>query len=160
MGFDYGNAEAWETSTDVMLPVGNHIVTIVDPIPGMSSSDNPEIQLRVENDRGAMRDWLQITDKSIGKIVQLFDAAGVDRPGEGEFDEATGALTAACINRLNGKKVGVVIREEQDNRDPTKMRSRIKGYVEPSRVNEKESDVPSGGVPATAGSSRSDDIPF
>jgi hypothetical protein len=158
--FDYGSTEAWETSTDVMLTVGNHVVTIVDPVPGESSAHNPEIQLKVENDKGSMRDWIQITDKTVGKVVQLFDAAKEPPPGEGEFNPDTGALTQACLDRLNGKKVGVVIREEA-NQDPSKPpRSRIKGYVEASRVNEKQSDVPSDGVAVAAGSSRTDDIPF
>jgi hypothetical protein len=135
MSFDYGSAEAWKVSTDTMLPVGNHVVTIMDPIMGEAGTGNPQIELRVENEQGKMRDWLVITPNTIGKVVSVFDAAGVERPQPGEFNPDSGVLTDRCVDRLHNRKVGVVVREEVDNRDTSKMRRRIMGYLDAHQMN-------------------------
>lgn len=138
MSFDYSGAEAWKVQ-DSMLPVGDHVVTISDPMTGQSSGGYPQIELRVENELGSLRDWLVITPAAIGKVVQVFDAAGIERPQDGEFDPQTGALEQSYVDRLHNRKVGVIVREEPDNRDPSKMRRRIMGYTD---VHQITSDIP------------------
>jgi hypothetical protein len=137
-----------------MLPVGSHVVTITDPVMGQASTGNPQIELRVEGDLGSMRDWLVITPNTIGKVVSVFDAAGIERPQDGEFDPDTGVLTDACVDRLHNRKVGVVVREEPDNREPGKMRRRIAGYVDAHQL---MSDIPAdtSGLPPVSAPSTS-----
>jgi len=153
MSFDYQSTEAWKVQ-DSMLPVGDHVVTIVDPRSGDSSGGFPQVELRVENELGSLRDWLVITPNTIGKVVMVFDAAGVARPQDGEYDPETGKLTDACVDRLHNRKVGVIVREEPDNRDPTKMRRRIMGYTDASQIT---SDIPAdtGGLPTASAASSS-----
>jgi hypothetical protein len=165
MSFDFQNADAWSVSTDTMLPVGNHLVTIQNPVMSETSTGKPQLELKVENELGAIRDWLVITPNSIGKIVMLYDAAGVERPQEGEFNPENGWLTDAAVDRLHGRKVGVVIREEVDNRDPSKMRRRVMGYTD---AHQMASDIPADttGLPAVPAASASrpadedDKVPF
>jgi len=160
--FDYGGAEAWKVQ-DQLLPIGDHVVTIINPMSGDSSGGFPQVELRVENELGSLRDWLVITPNTIGKVVMVFDAAGVDRPQDGEFDPETGKLTDACVDRLHNRKVGVIVREEPDNRDPTKMRRRIMGYTDVAQIT---SDIPAdtAGLPTAPSSSRPADederVPF
>lgn len=160
--FDFQAAEAWKVS-DAMLPPGDHLVTIVNPIVSESSGGYPQIELRVENAQGSLRDWIVILPSTIGKVVSVFDAAGVARPQEGEFDPETGRLTDATVDRLHNRRVGVVVRQEPDNRDPTKLRTRIQGYVDVSQIG---SDIPAdtSGLPVAPSSSRppneDDRVPF
>lgn len=161
MGFDYGEAEAWQVST--VLPIGNHVITIDDALSDFNRNNNPEIQLWISNNAGNMRDWVAITEKSIGKVAALFDAAGVQRPQPGEFDPQTGKLTQQCVDRLKGKKAGVVVREEPDFKDPSIMRNRPAGYVPVSQIG----GMPGGGSASSAPSTSpaaarktADAIPF
>jgi len=164
MSFDYSGTEAWKVQ-DSLLPIGDHVVTIVNPMAGQSSGGYPQVELRVESEIGSLRDWIVITPSTIGKIVQVFDAAGVDRPQDGEYDTETGALTDACVDRLHNRKVGVVVRDEPDNRDPTKMRRRVQGYVDAHQIT---SDIPANtaGLPQPSAPSASrpadedDKVPF
>jgi hypothetical protein len=161
MSFDFQNEKAWETSTDTLLPIGNHPVEIEEAESDHAqSSGNPQLKLRVSNSQGAMRDWISITPSTVGKVVQVFDAVGVERPKEGEFDPATGKLSDACVRRLLGQKVGVVVREEEDTREfPAKKRLRIKGYVPVDKVGPSTGSAPTATASAPA-ARKDDDIPF
>jgi hypothetical protein len=163
--FDYGTAESWDTSTETLLPVGNFVAEIVMAEPGhtkgsMGREAKPQLEIKVQNDRGSRKDWIVITPNTQGKVVQVFDASGTERPKQGEFDPSTGELTEEACARLRGKKVGVVIRDEQSLKDPTRMEPRIQGYVQPDRITE---DVPidTAGLPPANGPQSADSkIPF
>jgi hypothetical protein len=165
MSFDF-SGDAWETSTDQLLPVGSFVVTITEADPGhtkgsMGRDPKPQIEIKVENDQGSRRDWIVITEKTVGKVAQLFDAAGVERPQEGEFNSQTGELTEACVARLRNRKVGVVIRNEDSLKNPGQQEPRIAGYVEAARITD---DMPADtrGVAASASRPATDDdkVPF
>ena len=158
----FAQADAWDVSTDTMLPVGNHVVTIIEADDQTAkSSGNPQLHLKMQNENGSIQDWVAYHGDFLGKIVSVFDAAGIERPGDGEFDpDDNYRLTASCIRRVRDKKVGIVIREEEDNREPGKMRKRVQGYVTPDKIT---GDIPadtSGLATATASSVADDDIPF
>lgn len=160
----FESAERWDVSTDTLLPVGNHVVTIIQAENGTTrTSGNPQIELKLENAQGSMRDWMVYNEKLLGKVSSLYEAAGVQLPQTGEFNpEDHCRLTQKCVDRLTSKKVGIVIREEPQRDDPTKMRRVIKGYVTPDRIT---SDMPADtrGLPQ-AGQAASpvadDDLPF
>ncbi len=134
----YSSAEAWDPS-NAMLPVGDHVVKIMEAEDETSSNQNPQIILRFGNDQGTIKCWETYHDKFLGKIVALYDAAGVERPAEGEFNPNDKCrLTQKCIDRLLDKEIGIVVREETDTSDPLnpKVRKRVQGYIEPSRITE------------------------
>ncbi len=141
--FDFTGAEAWEESGEQYLGVGTHAVTIESADPGWTKGEEgafgrqrkPQIELKVANVNGSRRDWIVITPKTVGKVAQLYDAAHVERPKEGEFNPETGELTEECIARLRGQRVGVVIRMAHPFGDVTRPEQpEISGYIEVQRV--------------------------
>jgi len=158
----FRQAEAWEPQLDQMMPEGNHVATIEEAQDGTSSGNYPQIELRLVNDKGAIRDWLVITQVSIGKIVALATAAGVELPEDSDIaDIASLRLKQSYIDKLVGKKVGVVIRSEPDYKDPTKTRLRVQGYVDPSRIADAPSDIPNGAAAFQQQASKpTSDLPF
>ena len=167
--FDFTTTDPWEVSTDTILPAGNYVGTITEAEDDTSSGGHPQINLRLEDEegRGAIRDWLTITEASFGKVVALAQAASC-QPTEAEqkgFADKGGRAPKSWLNKLVGKRVGFVVRDEPDYKDPTKMRQKVQGYVLPERVAGKTGPAPSSEVtPANAAAapvSASDDaLPF
>src|SRR5215831_15241911 len=117
----FATADAWEVSTQQewnpekpWLPIGNHVCTIVEANDDTAkSSGNPKLVLLMDNVQGKTIGYESYHSNFLGKIVALFDAAGIPRPQEGEFDpEDNCRLSPGCRARLVGKSVGVVIRNE------------------------------------------------
>ena len=132
----FKSTEAWDQAIDSYLPPGNHIVDIQVAEDGTSSKGNPQIELRVGNPEGILRDWLVITHATVGKIVQLAEAAGVPIPDDDDIaDLETLRLKQTWIDKLLGKRIGVVAREEIFNEKP---RTKVQGYVTPERIKESE----------------------
>jgi len=175
MSFTFNPSEKWDVSTDAstLLPAGNHVCEIVAIEAGerTSSGDNPEIEVKVANDQGDIRDWIRIVPPrgqkkgTFGQFIALVLAAGVPeadwpKPGE-DFDGNTGRVTQKYADKLLGRKVGVVVRPRQDKPDQVE----VKGYVLPSEITD---DMPADSrglpnVPVGAGAGNSnvdDDIPF
>lgn len=147
----FANEEAWNVSGG-FLGSGDHVVEILEiDGTGNSSGGHPEIHLKVGNGEGEIQDWIQVTQNSIGKVVQLTDAAQIERPSDDDVRaEGTGyRLSEAYLNKLLGKKLGVIVRPEQDRMNPGQTRDRVKGYVLAEKI--KKSDVPAGGGPDWGG---------
>lgn len=156
--FDFENTPAWEVSTSTLLPVGNHVVTVDVAESTKTRNDNNQIELSLSNAQGSIRDWVVYAEENgVAKVVALFGAAGQALSNEDQ--DENGQLTPACVARLDGKKVGIVINEEPDYKDATKTRRRVKGYVAPGQV---DADVPidTSGLPAVSSQGADDDIPF
>ena len=144
MSNPFQQAEPWEVSLDTLLPAGNHVVTIVEATTGTSSGGHFQIELRLENPQGAIRDWMVITPNSAGKVVSLANAAHVDLPEDEDVtDTARLVLSDSYVGRFVGQQVGVVIREEPDYQDPSKTRLRVQGYVDKDRVKPSSDVTPS-----------------
>jgi hypothetical protein len=158
----FRSTEPWEVSTETILGPGNHVVTIVEAEDGTSSGGHPQVSLLLKNREGQIRAWQVITDASIGQIVALAQSAGIQLPGDEDIVEGL-RLRQSYYDRLIGKQVGIVVREEPSWKDPTKMRSTVAGYVDPAKV--QDSDVtPQGAADQFAGAARAsrsdDDMPF
>lgn len=139
MSNPFEETDPWEVSLDTILGVGNHAVKIVEAEDGTTSNNNPQIVLRFENDQGSIRAWEAYHSEFLSKIVSLYQAAGVALPQEGEFDPSDSCrLTQDCIDRLRGRMVGIVVREEDDFKNPGQKRSRVKGYVPAAKVGGKQ----------------------
>jgi hypothetical protein len=131
----FAGADAWETSTGEYLGVGNHRVRIDQADDASSQQGKPQIALIFRNDEGMKSDWCNYSSEFLSKVVALFDAAGIERPQVGEFDPQDNCrLTEACRKRLLGREVGIVVRLEDDYKDPTKQVPRVAGYVPASRI--------------------------
>lgn len=159
----FATAEAWEVSTDTILPAGDYRVKVMDiDGAGNSSGGHPQIELRLGNAVGAIRDWIVVIPSTQGKVTQLFDALGLDRPTNDQVaTEGTGwRFTPSYLDQAHGREVGIVVREEPDMKDPSRTRTRVKGYVKPDMIG---SDV----TPADAGQGfshpqapKDEDFPF
>src|SRR5262245_25257266 len=135
MSNPFQQAEPWETSLDALLGAGNHVVRIEEAVPGESRNGYFQIELRLVNDDGAIRDWMVVTENSAGKVVALANAAQIDLPSDADVvDTAKLSLSEEYLYRFVGRTVGIVVRDEQDFKDPTQMRPRVQGYVDPERI--------------------------
>lgn len=159
----FAEAEAWSVSLDALLPKGNHRVKIDScEDDGTSSGGHPQIKVIMSNAQGKTTDWM-VLDPTAGprKLVGLAEAAGVARPTEDDLTGEGLRLKPSYLDRFVGKEVGVVLREEPDLKDPTKMRVRVQGYAEASRINAPASDVPSTGFePGFSARTPDEDLPF
>lgn len=161
--------DAWEVGEETAtqyLTAGNHVVTVAQ-VDGTTTSSGgyPQIELRLENENGSIRDWLVITPATFGKIAQVIQALGADLPDEHtQVSQDDHRIEQSYLDSWKGKKVGIIARDEPAYNDPTKMRTRIKGYIAP----EKLADMPPAPVMeakqsqafGTGNSAINDDIPF
>jgi hypothetical protein len=89
----FATEEAWEVSTGDLIPVGDFVVEI-DTIDGTgkSSGNYPQIELEVKNpsDGKTRKDWITISQNTIGKVVQLTKAAGAGTPPDDAVDADSG----------------------------------------------------------------------
>jgi hypothetical protein len=149
MGNPFASEQAWEVNDSPILGHGDYVCTInVKDGKGNSSGGHPQVEINLEDDGGAgyITDWIVVIPATIGKWVQLTDAAGVDRPADDEVTpEGTGfRFKASYLVKLDGKKVGVIVRSEPNRNDPTKPpKDRVKGYVPADQI------VPTGSSDAT-----------
>lgn len=142
---DLTEVPAWEGGG--ILGPGVHHVEIEGAVEGRSSGGHPQIEIdyATPDGTGRIREWLVITEKTWGKFKALIEATGLPMPGAGEEFNPT---------VLCGRRLGIIVADERDQRDPTKMRSRVQGYKPASEV---------AGVSPTAtgnGSAQDDEIPF
>jgi hypothetical protein len=136
----FKSTEAWDVSTERILGEGNHVVEIKDARVGTSSGGHPQIELQLGNSEGEIRDWLVITQASIGKVVALAQSADMALPDDDEIEGDGLRLKQVYVDRFVGRQVGIVVRDEPSYKDPDKTVSKVQGYVEPARL--KGSDVP------------------
>jgi len=145
MSNPFRTTDAWEVQTERLLGEGNHVVNITVAEDGTSSGRHPQIELQLANGDGEIRDWLVITPASVGKVVALAQAAGIDLPTDDDIaDSDTLRLKQEYIDRLHGKVVGAVVRNEPSFKDPSRMIPRVQGYVAPEKI--KPSDVTPAGA--------------
>jgi hypothetical protein len=169
MGNPFVSEQAWEVNEGSILGHGDYVCTIEIDEKGdaNSSGGHPQVVLQLQDDGGAgfITDWIVVIPSTIGKWVQLTDAAGIDRPADDEVKpEGTGyRFAASYLKKLDGKKVGVIVRSEPNRQDPTKPpKDRVKGYVPADQI------VPTGQSDVTttadnnafSGAAADDKIPF
>lgn len=156
MKVDFGvgtdnEVEAW--SGGALMPPGRHLCTLDQVAEGTSSGGHPQIEVTMVVAAGAhigcsARDWIVVTDNSLGRVRQFLEAAGVEI-NEGEFEIPFGALL--------GRKVTVLAR--QGHKPDGSEKLEIAAYMSPDAAG---ADVPVDdlpGEPVGAGA-RDDDIPF
>jgi hypothetical protein len=134
----FDEAEPWEVSAGgPVLAPGDYVCEIVEADDETASTKNPQIVLRFATATGSIKSWETYHAQFLGKIVSLYHAAGLEHPAAGEFDPADRCrITAKKINELVGRTVGIVVRQEEDNRPDHagEMRSRVQGYLKPEEI--------------------------
>jgi hypothetical protein len=145
--------EPWSAGGMILNP-GNHPVTVVDEEID-ETGDHPVVMLQMEaiggeETGGEVRDWVHITNKSLGRVAQIYEAFGVEIPS-GEFEWIP----------LKGRNAKAVVREEPRRDDPSKNRTVVKGYSNlggDSDVAAVASAVVA--TPIAGATGAADDIPF
>jgi hypothetical protein len=139
MSNPFATEDAWEVSTGDLIPVGDFVCSIESVATGRSGGNYPQIEL-------------VITPNTIGKVVQLLKACGAGTPPDEVVREDYAIEESWLRKNVLGKRVGVIVREEEKYNDPGKFVPKIRGYVEPDRIN--ASDVTSAGEAAGFGSAQ------
>lgn len=136
--------EAWKPG-GVILRAGTHPVRCVDEEID-TKGDHPVVTLHLEaiggeEKGGEIRDWIHVTEASLGKVAQMYEAFGVEVPA-GSFKWIP----------VKGRQAKALVREEPKYDDPSKTVSKVKGYMPLSEI--------AGGFEATGASDDNDPIPF
>jgi hypothetical protein len=178
---DFGSmmktADAYHPPVQDVAPKGNYVFRITELDNTTSSGGFPMLKLRLECDEGVQWDSIVISPNefAIQKLLGLIEAAGLDRPdpAKKEIDAKTGELSDAYAQKLLGKEVGGLVRDQtarvkDENTgayydDPTgRQVPRIKGYQTPAKLNGHTGPMASSAPPsqADAASKAAEDIPF
>lgn len=165
-GFDFVGVEAWEGGGGV-LPAGDHVVKIDSIVAGESSGGWPQLTIEMSNGQGSIREWMTLPQSGFGRIAQFTDALGLDRAAVQESMAAVQApngpavvFSEAFVRGLVGKSVGVIVREEPDRQDPSKTRTRVKGFAPAANVAGGPSGVTRESGGHTAQAIPTDTVPF
>jgi hypothetical protein len=160
MSNPFKDAEAWDVNDSTILGEGDYVLN-VDSIDGTGNSSGgyPQIEIQMSNSAGSLRDWIVVTQSSIGRVVAFTDAVGLPRPTDEQIQDTGDGfrLAKAYLDQALSKKVGVVARDEPDYKDPSKRRTRIAGYRKPGGITPgapNNSDFPAaasgtGSIPGT-----------
>jgi hypothetical protein len=134
----FATESAWDVRTGgTILPEGDHVCEITEIDGGGNSSGGyPQIEVRLGNADGEIRDWIVVLPTTVGKVVQLIEAVGLERPDDDQVhvDGAGFRLDPKYLDQLYGKKVGVIVRSEPDRKTPGVMRDRVAGYKPASEI--------------------------
>lgn len=115
------NVEPWKAS-GVILGPGEHIVQVVEE-EVITDGDHPEVELSLEavagdEQGGSIRDWVHVTEKSLGRVAQVLKAFEVEIP-EGDFEWPG----------VKGKRAKIIVRREPKRNEPDRMVTVVKGYA-------------------------------
>jgi len=156
------DVEPWKPG-GVILRTGTHPIRVVEEeikLPGQegSTSDHPVVILTCEaiggEERGGeIRDWVHVTENTLGRIAQIYEAFGVECPS-GEFEWIP----------LKGRQAKAIVREKPGRNDPSKTFSEVASYVALAGGEEVaakfEEAFDAKPVEAGKGGAKDDDIPF
>jgi hypothetical protein len=153
MGISLGGVAAW--SADDQLEPGTYRFTPASIEREQSSAGNPQVKVEWAVAAGpyrgsAIKDWVTFTEKAMGRVVQILEAAAIDIPAA-EF-ESYEAMADWFAGALKGKSVDGLVRLEPSRKDPSKEWPTIKGYKRPLEGSDVPADGPSNGVSVQADS--------
>jgi hypothetical protein len=157
MGISLGGVAAW--SADDQLEPGTYRFEPSSIEREQSSNGNPQVKVEWRVTAGPYRgseikDWITLTEKAMGRVVQVLEAAAVEIPAQ-EF-ESYEQMADWLAGALKGKQVDGVVRLEPSRKDPSKEWPTLKGYKRPA----EGSDVPADGPSNAPGVSDGKPLPF
>jgi hypothetical protein len=122
------DVEPWKGGGVILNP-GTHPIVVVDEEVDLEG-DHPVVKVQLEaiggdEKGGEIRDWIHVTEKTLGRIAQIYEAFGIDIPS-GEFEWIP----------LKGKRAKAIIRKEprrdgelDEATGKVKLVSEVKSYV-------------------------------
>lgn len=115
------DVEPWKAGGVILNP-GTHPIRVVDEEVKLDG-DHPVVLVTLEaiggeEKGGEIRDWIHVTENSLGRIAQIYEAFGVEIPS-GEFEWIP----------LKGRSAKAVVRQSPGRDDPKKMFSEVKAYL-------------------------------
>lgn len=155
------DVEAW-TPGGVILNPGTHPIRVVDEEVDLSG-DHPVVKVQLEaiggeEQGGEIRDWIHVTEKTLGRIAQIYTAFGVEIPS-GEFTWIP----------IKGKQAKAIVRKEDrrdgktDDKGNVLKVSEVKAYVvlgtDDAAIAAVKEGFDATEVPGSGGG-KDDDIPF
>jgi hypothetical protein len=155
MGLSLQGVDAWKVN-DKLQP-GSYVGTPVDIERRQSNANNPQvvIEWRVSEGRytgSQIRDRVTFTDKALGNVVSVLEAASIPTPQQ-EFADY-GAMADWFAKAIDGKRVEFVVRYEDDYKGEVdeltgqiKQWPRIAGYRRPSDASSDVNNDTSGFAP-------------
>lgn len=146
------DVEPWKGSGVILNP-GVHPVRVVDEEIKLDG-DHPVVLLTLEaiggdEQGGEIRDWVHVTEKTLGRIAQIYEAFGVDVPA-GEFEWIP----------VKGKQAKAVVRNVPGRDDPSKTFSEVKSYVALASGEAVAAEIEAGFEGAASRVDDDKDIPF
>lgn len=115
------DVEPWKAGGVILNP-GTHPVRVVDEEVKLDGQ-HPVVLITLEaiggdEKGGEIRDWIHVTENTLGRIAQTYEAFNVEIPS-GEFEWIP----------LKGKQSKAVVRNVPGRDDPDKTFSEVKAYL-------------------------------
>ena len=150
MRVNLSGVEPWGSAES--LPPGDYIMKVCEVEETTSKNLNPMLVVDMEVAAGDFkgaehRDWITVTEKSLGRVVGILTAFGIKIP-DGEFN-LDGKL-------LVGKRAVVTLREEIYDGH---AKVRVKAYAAAPDATDVPADLPAA-QPAAAAAADTSDLPF
>jgi hypothetical protein len=151
------DVEPW-TPGGMILGPGAHPIRVVEEEVD-ESGDHPVVKVQMvatggEEKGGEIRDWIHVTEKTLGRIAQIYKAFGIEVPA-GEFewipiDDKEAKIIVVKEPRRDGEK---------DDQGNVKLVSEVKAYA-PLSDADKAVQGTKDAFAATEVKGKDDDIPF
>lgn len=115
------DVEPWKAGGVILNP-GTHPIRVVEEEVKLDG-DHPVVLITLEaiggeEKGGEIRDWIHVTENTLGRIAQIYEAFGVQVPS-GEFEWIP----------LKSKQAKAVVRNVPGRDDPSKTFSEVKSYL-------------------------------
>lgn len=154
------DVEPWKPGGVILNP-GTHPIRVVDE-EVKTDGDHPVVLVTLEaiggeEQGGEIRDWIHVTENTLGRIAQIYEAFKVEVPS-GEFEWIP----------IKGKQAKAVVRKEDrrdgktDDQGRVLKVSEVKSYIalgESDEVAERLKEE-FGATEVGSGGAKDDDIPF
>jgi hypothetical protein len=127
------DVEPWKAGGVILNP-GTHPVRVVDEEVKLDGQ-HPVVLITLEaiggdEKGGEIRDWIHVTENTLGRIAQIYEAFNVEIPS-GEFEWIP----------VKGKQSKAVVRNVPGRDDPDKTFSEVKAYLPLTAEDEAISSV-------------------
>lgn len=146
------DVEPWKGG-GVILRTGTHPIRVVDEEIKLDG-DHPVVVVTLQatggdEKGGEIRDWIHVTEASLGRVAQIYEAFQVKVPS-GEFEWIP----------LKGKAAKAVVREKPGRDDPSKSFSEVAAYTALTDADVVDGVKEAFGGTEVSGGSDGKDIPF
>lgn len=98
-------AQAWDGEAGPRIPPGDYLVDITSAAKTVSGTNKPQVEATFtvaegEHEGATLKGWYVLTERAIGRLINLLTACGLELDERGGFD-----VNALVGNRLNIKVI-------------------------------------------------------